>query len=174
MENRMFNRKLVTRLHAETCVLKLHSASYAAFCRKNGNHQVSNQKPRCWNNELMEQARPTLDPRWEALRDWLIFRMDTLHSDISTSFRIISDTLQGMSLPHQAPYDSQLSLVCGLFSNLQYSPGYLSVAPQAIENLFSLLSHRKGYIIHIFKNTLAQLIHETEYAQYKISTCEIN
>ncbi|KAJ5123593.1 hypothetical protein N7448_009690 [Penicillium atrosanguineum] len=39
---------------------------------------------------------------------------------------------------------------------------HFSVAPQAIENLLSLLSHRKGYIIHIFNNTLAQIIQETE------------
>ncbi|KAJ5974022.1 hypothetical protein N7481_011232 [Penicillium waksmanii] len=40
---------------AEQILRQLHSASYAAFCLKNYNHQVSSQKPRCWNNELMEQ-----------------------------------------------------------------------------------------------------------------------
>ncbi|KAJ5086192.1 hypothetical protein N7532_010963 [Penicillium argentinense] len=52
--------------------------------------------------------------------------------------------------------------VVACFANVQYSPDHSPVAPQAIENLFSLLSHRKGYIIHIFKNALAQVIQETE------------
>lgn len=112
----------------------LHWASYAAFCRKKGNHQIKGHGPRCWNNELIEKARPALDPRWEALGDWLMSQMDTVRSDISKYFQIIPDTLQ------------------------DYSP----VAPQAIENLFSLLSHRKGYIIHIFEKALAQAYQETE------------
>jgi hypothetical protein len=115
MGNGMLNRKPVTCLHAENNVLKLHWASYAAFCRKNGNHKIKDEGPRCWNNELMEKARPALDPRWKTLEDWLMFQMDTLRSDISTSFQIVSDTLQGKILSDQAPHYSHFLLGCGLF-----------------------------------------------------------
>lgn len=117
----------------------------------------------------MEQVRPVLEPRWEALGNSLMSRRDTLHSEISTSFQLVSNALQGKTFHNQNLNCSHLSLSCGLFSNVQCSPDHSVVAREAIEILLSLLSHRRGYITYIFDNALAQIIQQTEYAFYKIS-----
>jgi hypothetical protein len=43
----------------------------------------------------MEEARAVLGYRWDAIETWIMSQRNALHQDISASFQVISDALQG-------------------------------------------------------------------------------
>lgn len=52
----------------------------------------------------MEEARAVLGYRWDAIETWIMSQRNALHRDISASFGVLSDTLQGMLYPDQVIY----------------------------------------------------------------------
>ncbi|KAJ5495799.1 hypothetical protein N7539_000915 [Penicillium diatomitis] len=91
-----------------------HWTSYAALCRKYGTHTTRKRGYSCWNDQLKEQVRSWLDPRWDMVDEWL--------------------------LAHKLRMSKSIT---GLFENFSTRiKAHRHAAPDVIENLILALRHR--------------------------------
>ncbi|KAL4951692.1 hypothetical protein BDW69DRAFT_196266 [Aspergillus filifer] len=79
----------------------IYHSTYAAFCRKFGNHQPSRGDPRYWNNEILQDASEGLDEGWSLLLARLgqntnlaPIELDNLLDNLEIQERLMSDAIQ--------------------------------------------------------------------------------
>lgn len=72
--------------------------TYAAFCRNYGTWSTKAVGSRCWNDEILEQAREELQGRWESVVDWVELQKTQLEEATADLFQSICDLLKGEHL----------------------------------------------------------------------------
>ncbi|KAL1980018.1 hypothetical protein VTN96DRAFT_4795 [Rasamsonia emersonii] len=107
-----------------------HHMTYAAFCRNYGTWSTKAVGSRCWNDEILEQAREELQGRWESVVDWVELQKTQLEEATADLFQSICDLLKE----------------------------HINLAPQALENLLTNMESREDCILHIFHRSLEALM----------------
>ncbi|KAL1967746.1 hypothetical protein VTN77DRAFT_3003 [Rasamsonia byssochlamydoides] len=114
-----------------------HHTSYAAFCRKYGTWTTKAVGSRCWNDEILEEAREELQGRWESVVDWVESQEAEFEEATADLFQSIRDLLEE----------------------------HVNLAPQALENLLTNMELREHCILDIVHDSLEALIDNTTEIQ---------
>lgn len=79
--------------------MQLAWQTYAAFCRKFGEHKTQAVPDgRCWNDELLQPARDQLILNWVTLENWLHWQETSMVRDARTIFNRWREEIGGRSL----------------------------------------------------------------------------
>ncbi|KAJ5494558.1 hypothetical protein N7463_010645 [Penicillium fimorum] len=108
--------------------------TYAAFCRKSGDHKTGLQPRRCWNNELVQPAREGLDIKWEDILDWLQDQTGILVGETRTTFERLREEIEA----------------------------HIELAPQALQNLQQNLKSWQEWIEEDIQDSIQKLIKNFE------------
>lgn len=75
--------------------IQWHHSTYAAFCRHYGTHKTANQLYRCWNDEILQEAREELQPKWDGIVDWIQEQTAVLREATANAFQSVCKLLHG-------------------------------------------------------------------------------